>query len=175
MAAASAAKPAVQGAVQRAMGMEPTIVDTIWKDFMAIKGVSEEFGPLLAQLESRPFEEKIVAVQTLVPLMKFRINEDPEALAKKRAGVLAGYRAAAAKNGIPWADDLETFRARGMDTWESEREALEDKELAVPDYYAYGGQGPLHSYASGNCCWEAAFDVKSAFELVHMHHFPQLT
>jgi ubiquinone/menaquinone biosynthesis C-methylase UbiE len=33
----------------------------------------------------------------------------------------------------------------------------------------------LHSYIDGNCNWEAAFDVKSAFELVHMHHFPHLS
>lgn len=160
------------GQVQKAMGANPTI-DAIWDDFCELQGVKEEFAGVLAAMPKD--EEKVVAVSTLVPLLKKKIYSDPEGLARKRAGVLEGYRSAADKHNIPWRQDMVDFAARGMDVWEQERQALEDKTLAIPDYYVYGGVGPLHSYAAGNCNWEAAFDVKAAFELVHMHHFPELS
>ena len=85
-----------KGAVQAAMGQN-TMVDSIWEDFCDISGVKGEFSQFLATLEKRPHEEKLVAVQTLVPLMRKRLNEDPEALSKKRFGILSMYRTAAEK------------------------------------------------------------------------------
>ena len=58
------------------------------------------------------------------------------------------------------------LESRGLEVWESERAAVEDATLCIPDYYVFGGQGPLHSYDGGNCNWPAAFDAKPAFELV---------
>eukprot|EP01062_Namystynia_karyoxenos_P072129 TRINITY_DN6802_c0_g2_i1.p1 TRINITY_DN6802_c0_g2~~TRINITY_DN6802_c0_g2_i1.p1 ORF type:complete len:437 (+),score=142.38 TRINITY_DN6802_c0_g2_i1:75-1313(+) len=163
---------AAKGQVQKAMGQN-VAVDSIWEDFCAIPAVQAEFGETLNGLSAG--DEKVAAVSTLVPLLRKKITSDADALARKRAGILNGYRDAAEKNGISWRQDVAQYAARGMDVWERERAACMDSDLAIPDYYVYGGQGPLHSYAEGNCNWEAAFDCKPAFELVHMHHFPQLS
>merc|ERR1711959_526300 len=120
-------------------------------------------------------EDKLLGVSTLIPLLRKKAESDPEALTKKRQGNLTMYRNAAEKCGIQWRAEAAALADRGEETWEQEREALKDQGLVVPDYYVFGGQGPLHSYNQGNCNWEAAFDCKPAFELVHMHHFPELS
>merc|ERR1712039_5884 len=77
--------------------------------------------------------------------------------------------------GIGWKESMNNLRARGIDTWEREREQCTDPSLVEPSYWAIGGKGTLHSYDDGDCCWEAAFDLPvGAYELVHAHHFPDV-
>lgn len=163
---------AAKGEVQKAMGQNVAI-DNMWDGLVQMPAVKDEFSTVLTALDMK--DEKQLAVKTLTPLMMAKYDRDPEGIAKKRAAILEGYRNAAEKNGIKWRDYVAELKSRGMDVWEREREAVTNRNLAIADYYVYGGQGPLHSYAEGNCNWEAAFDAKSAFELVHMHHFPQVS
>eukprot|EP01065_Artemidia_motanka_P002741 TRINITY_DN11297_c1_g1_i1.p1 TRINITY_DN11297_c1_g1~~TRINITY_DN11297_c1_g1_i1.p1 ORF type:complete len:422 (+),score=155.88 TRINITY_DN11297_c1_g1_i1:60-1268(+) len=160
-----------KGAVQKAMGQN-VAVDSVWEEVRRLETVEAEFGDVLSGLSAS--EEKLVAARTMIPLVRQKLNSDPAAVARKRAGILNGYRDAAERNGITWRREMADLESRGMPVWEQERAAMTDQWLTVPDYYVYGGQGPLHSYAEGNCNWEAAFDCKPAFELVHMHHFPEL-
>merc|ERR1740130_713172 len=70
---------------------------------------------------------------------------------------------------------MEQLQSRGLDVWEEERSACADPNLVYPAYWETGGKGVMHSYDSGNCCWEAAFDLPvGAYELVHAHHFPDV-
>ncbi len=161
-----------KGEVQKAMGQNVAI-DSIWDGVAQNPDVKKEFGSMLAATTVQ--QEKQLAVQTLVPLLNAKYEQDPEGVAKKRAGILNGYRDAAEKNGLRWREYSDALQSRGMDVWERERKANTNPTLAIADYYVYGGQGPLHSYAEGNCNWEAAFDAKPAFELVHMHHFPTVS
>jgi ubiquinone/menaquinone biosynthesis C-methylase UbiE len=101
-------------------------------------------------------------VRTLIPVARQKILAEEEATRKKRKG-------------IPWKQSMEELHSRGLETWEKEREACTDPTVAIPSYWELGGKGTLHSYDSGNCCWEAAFDLPmGAYELVHAHHFPDV-
>lgn len=152
-----------KGQVQKAMG-QIVAVDNLWDEMSGLEPLQEEFGQMIAQLT--PAEHKLLGVSTLIPLLRKKAESDPEALTKKRQGNLTMYRNAAEKCGIQWRAEAAALADRGEETWEQEREALKDQGLVVPDYYVFGGQGPLHSYNQGNCNWEAAFDCKPAFELV---------
>jgi len=161
-----------KGQVQKAMG-QILAVDNLWEQIGSLEPLQEEFGPMLEQLT--PAETKLLGVATMIPLLRKKVEANPAALTAKKAGNLNMYRNAAEKCGIKWREEAAALESRGIEVWEAEREALLDQGLVVPDYYVYGGQGPLHSYDQGNCNWEAAFDCKPAFELVHMHHFPELS
>jgi len=161
-----------KGQVQKAMGQIIT-VDNLWEQMRGLEPLEEEFGEMMTQLS--PGEQKLVAVSTMIPLLRKKAESDQTALSAKRAGTLEGYKAMAEKCGISWRTEAAELESRGLDVWESERVAVENASLCIPDYYVFGGQGPLHSYDGGNCNWPAAFDAKPAFELVHMHHFPQFS
>ena len=152
-----------KGQVQKAMG-QILAVDNLWEQIGSLEPLQEEFGPMLEQLT--PAETKLLGVATMIPLLRKKVEANPAALTAKKAGNLNMYRNAAEKCGIKWREEAAALESRGIEVWEAEREALLDQGLVVPDYYVYGGQGPLHSYDQGNCNWEAAFDCKPAFELV---------
>ena len=47
-------------------------------------------------------EQKLVAVSTMIPLLRKKVESDQTALSAKRAGTLEGYKAMAEKCGISW-------------------------------------------------------------------------
>jgi ubiquinone/menaquinone biosynthesis C-methylase UbiE len=164
-------KPAVKGEVQKAFdkGTAPALETTL-PILMKSDAFKTEFGGLVDSLS--PHDIKICTVKMLKDVAARKIKANPAGTAAKRAGTLKGYRGYAEKKGIHWSADAGTLAERGTDTWEKERAAIAQPKLKVPTYYAQHGQGTLHSYAEGNCNWEAAFDAPSAYLLVHLHHFP---
>lgn len=116
-----------------------------------------------------------MAVRAMLPFAKKDVAMRSEATSAKRSAILGGYRDFAEKKGLAWRADAKRLEDRGMQIWEAELEEVTDKALKIPDYYEAHGQGTLHSYALGNCNWEAAFDAPSAYMLVHLHHYPSLT
>lgn len=168
-----AAQPQALGAVQAAFGAQEKGYDKIFDAMTATNEFQEEFGEFIGQMP--PMKQKLLSIQTILPVAKEKVQSTPEANSAKRKGILEGYRGKAAGKGIPWKESMENLRSRGIDTWEKEREECTDPNVVEPAYWAYGGKGTLHSYDAGNCCWEAAFDVAmGAYELVHAHHFPDV-
>jgi ubiquinone/menaquinone biosynthesis C-methylase UbiE len=127
-------------------------------------------------LEGLPeMSQKLLIINTMLPVAQRKVQSTPEAITAKRKGILEGYRGKAAGKGIPWKENSESLRARGLDVWERERAECTDPNVTEPGYWEIGGKGTLHSYNEGNCCWEAAFDAAlGAYELVHAHHFPEV-
>ncbi|CAJ1343476.1 unnamed protein product [Effrenium voratum] len=120
-----------------------------------------------------PTALKILQVRTMLPLARAAYAAKPSsALSAKRSGILAGYRAFAAKKGIDWEGAAAALEDRQV--WELERQAVR-REVKMPDYYRECYEGPIHSYDTGNGCWKAAFDAPSAYLLVHLHHDPDCT
>eukprot|EP00932_Pfiesteria_piscicida_P009594 SRR837773.20344.p1 GENE.SRR837773.20344~~SRR837773.20344.p1 ORF type:complete len:1022 (+),score=421.96 SRR837773.20344:129-3068(+) len=119
-------------------------------------------------------QRKVLQARTLVPLQKATFTANPQGLLKKRSGILNGYRDFAEKKQIAWRADAGRLESRGTAVWEAERAAVR-RPLAMPAYYEACYNGPIHSYDSGNGEWMAAFDAPSAYLLVHLHHYPNLT
>jgi len=139
-----------------------------------------EFGALLEGFDDA--HQKLAVVKTFKYLATQRVLADRETNTKKRAGLLEGYRNYAEKKGVGWRASAEAFKERGMEVWEAELDACTNKSLSWPDYYVAHGVGTLHSYGAdaqgrngGNCNWEAAFDAPSAYLLVHLHHYMDLS
>eukprot|EP00929_Paragymnodinium_shiwhaense_P113715 TRINITY_DN8200_c0_g1_i1.p2 TRINITY_DN8200_c0_g1~~TRINITY_DN8200_c0_g1_i1.p2 ORF type:complete len:401 (-),score=91.91 TRINITY_DN8200_c0_g1_i1:331-1533(-) len=168
-----AGQPQALGAVQQAFGAVEKGYEKAWDALTATAEFSAEWGGLMDQLS--PMEQKLLSIRTLLPVARMKVRREAEANSKKRLGILEGYRGKAAGKGIPWKDSMENLRARGLDVWEKERAECTDPSVVEPDYWKLGGEGTLHSYDKGNCCWEAAFDLPvGAYELVHAHHFPDV-
>jgi ubiquinone/menaquinone biosynthesis C-methylase UbiE len=62
--------------------------------------------------------------------------------------------------GVSWRDNVNYLSQRN---WESELNAVENKELTYPEYYL----NSFHAYESGNLSWLAAWEVESAAYAVH--------
>eukprot|EP00850_Spirogloea_muscicola_P016255 SM000131S26685 [mRNA] locus=s131:65300:67379:+ [translate_table: standard] len=62
----------------------------------------------------------------------------------------------AEKNGVPWRE--MAARTLADPALRAEKELVEDKSLAYPDYYLQ----EFHAYKDGNLCWEAAAEVEAA-------------
>ena len=118
---------------------------------------------------------KLTVVRLLLPGAKliFALRETRNRV--RRAGVLETFKNVAEKRGVAWRDDVAKFESRGAAVWEAEKAAATDPNVVIPDYYQKHGVGTLHSYDQGNSCWAAAFDAPSAYLLVHLHHYPNLT
>jgi len=122
-----------------------------------------------------PQAGKILQVRTLLPLAKASYAAKPAgALPAKRAGILEGYKGFAAKKGIDWRGSAASLESRGLAVWEAERAAA-CRKVDMPEYYRACYEGPIHSYNSGNGEWNAAFDAPSAYLLVHLHHYPEVS
>jgi len=183
MAEKTEAKPGVQlkGQVQKAFGGgEGPPVEDILGDLKTSEVFSTEYGPVVEDLDD--VAKKIALVKTFKFLATQKVLNDPEGTKKKRAGILNGYASYAEKKGVQWRQVNTDFKSRGMEVWEAELEACSNKQLSWPDYYVKHGVGTLHSYGQdeqgvdgGNCNWEAAFDAPSAYMLVHLHHYPELS
>eukprot|EP00850_Spirogloea_muscicola_P021206 SM000240S08623 [mRNA] locus=s240:31859:34079:- [translate_table: standard] len=62
----------------------------------------------------------------------------------------------AEKNGVPWRE--MAARTLADPALRAEKELVEDKSFAYPDYYLQ----EFHAYKDGNLCWEAAAEVEAA-------------
>lgn len=165
--------PQALGAVQQAFGAVEKGYEKAWDALTSTPEFSAEWGVLLEEMD--PMEKKLLSIRTLLPVARMKVEREAAANSKKRLGILDGYRGKAAGKGIPWKSSMESLAARGLDVWEKERAEVEDPTVFIPEYWAIGGEGTLHSYDKGNCCWEAAFDLPvGAYELVHAHHFPEV-
>ena len=161
------------GAVQRAFGGAEKGYDEMFGVMAQTPQFQKEFGPVVQKMSDT--DQKLLNINTMLPVAKARVLSEPEAWTVKRKAILEGYRDQAAAKGLPWRESMEALRKRGMAVWEKEREECTDPTVQEPAYWEIGGKGTMHSYDDGNCCWEAAFDVAmGAFELVHMHHFPDV-
>ena len=118
---------------------------------------------------------KLTVVRLLLPGAKFVFALREAKNRVRRAGVLETFKSVAEKRGVPWRDDVAKFESRGTAVWEAEKDAATDPNVVIPEYYQKHGIGTLHSYDQGNSCWAAAFDAPSAYLLVHLHHYPNLT
>lgn len=168
-----AGQPQALGAVQQAFGAVEKGYEKAWEAMAKSPEFMSEFGEFVEKMPA--MDQKLLTIQTLIPVARAKVLGEPEACSRKRKGILEGYRGKAAGKGIPWKESMEHLRSRGLDVWEKEREACTDKSLVYPSYWELGGKGTLHSYDAGNCCWEAAFDLPvGAYELVHAHHFPDV-
>lgn len=170
---AAGAAPQAQGEVQKAFANQAdweAVFDGLGQNAI----VQDHYGELLQGLSAA--EAKILQTRTLVPLAKASWDAKPQALKGKREGILNGYKNFAEKKGIDWRADAGSLEARGPELWESERSKVRRVGLHMPEYYlACGYDGPLHSYDRGNGEWAAAFDAPSAYLLVHLHHYPELS
>jgi len=165
--------PQALGAVQAAFGAAEKGYDKIFDAMAGTTEFESEFGALMTGMSDK--KKKLLTIQTLVPIAREKVLSEPVATSAKRKAILEGYRGKASGKGIPWKDSMEQLQSRGLDVWEEERSACADPNLVYPAYWETGGKGVMHSYDSGNCCWEAAFDLPvGAYELVHAHHFPDV-
>ncbi|MFQ3585129.1 MAG: class I SAM-dependent methyltransferase, partial [Cyanobacteriota bacterium] len=71
----------------------------------------------------------------------------------------------AAEIGVDWLGRVKTFMAEDLS---AELAAVEDPQLAYPDYYLR----PFHAYDAGNLSWEAATEVEVAAYAVHARIWP---
>lgn len=160
-----------QGQVQKMFANTPdceSVFDLIAQSSI----IQDHYGEMLTQ--QSPAEAKILKVRTLAPIAKAAYDSRPGALPEKRTGVLNGYRNFAEKKGIDWRVAAKKLEDRGNDVWEKER-AMVRRDIKMPQYYKACYEGPIHSYNKGNGEWMAAFDAPSAYLLVHLHHFPDMT
>ena len=118
---------------------------------------------------------KLTVIKIVLPSFKIYFSLRPSKNSLRRAGVLNTFKNVAEKRGVSWRTDAASLESRGLDVWEAERAAITDSRVVTPSYYEAHGQGTLHSYDQGNACWPAAFDAPSAYMLVHLHHYPNLT
>lgn len=161
------------GAVQAAFGAGDKGYSKICDAMATSDEFKTEFGDFYGSLTD--MEQKLLSIQTLLPVAKKKAKSEAEAWTQTRKGILEGYRGKAAGKGIPWKANSEKLQSRGLDVWEKERAEITNENLVYPAYWEVGGKGTLHSYDQGNCCWEAAFDAAlGAYELVHAHHFPEV-
>ncbi|MGB8699438.1 MAG: class I SAM-dependent methyltransferase [Thermosynechococcaceae cyanobacterium] len=65
--------------------------------------------------------------------------------------------------GVQWTQDAQALRDRGLETWNSELQQIQDPHLIYPDYYLK----PFHAYETGNLSWDAATEVEVAAYAVH--------
>mmetsp|Transcript_121362 Transcript_121362/g.387973 ORF Transcript_121362/g.387973 Transcript_121362/m.387973 type:complete len:1046 (+) Transcript_121362:58-3195(+) len=161
-----------QGQVQKAFANDHGDWDSVFESLSSHHYVQEKYGQMLEDLTDA--ERKVLQARTLVPLQAAAFAKKPASLLAKRSGVLNGYRDFAEKQNIPWRTDAAQLEQRGVAVWEAER-AAKKRKLVMPPYYEACYNGPIHSYNSGNGEWMAAFDAPSAYLLVHLHHYPELS
>jgi len=155
--------PRAEGQVQKAFQGEKQTVGLLRRLFDACVGwASNVFG-------------KLTVVKLLLPGAELVFSFRRAKNSARRRGVLETFKNVAEKRGVFWRASAAEFEARGLDVWESERATATDPTVVLPRYYEKHGVGTLHSYDRGNSCWAAAFDAPSAYMLVHLHHYPQLT
>jgi len=164
---------ATTGQVQAAFGSGEDVFSRAFDAAWAVLATEEPFSTM-----PEP-EKKLLATQMMKQACRAQLDANLDAKQKRREGILNGYRDYAEKQGITWRANAAALKDRGMDVWEKELSDIHQEAakrgVVVPSYYEVAGQGPLHSYAEGNCNWEAAFDAYDAFLLVHCHHFPSLS
>ncbi|MEM9274263.1 MAG: methyltransferase domain-containing protein [Cyanobacteria bacterium P01_F01_bin.143] len=68
--------------------------------------------------------------------------------------------------GVPWRKNFEELSKRN---WNSEWDAVANKQIQYPDYYV----NSFHAYAEGNLSWQAAWEVESAAYAVHAKIWPE--
>lgn len=93
-------------------------------------------------------------------------------LAKKQARGLIIKRAEAI--GVAWRNDVKQLRARDTSQdfspqWDSELAAIQNLDLAYPDYYLTS----FHAYDEGNMGWNPAMEVEVAAYSVHAKIFSE--
>ena len=62
--------------------------------------------------------------------------------------------------GVPWDENLQALQNHD---WQTEINAIENKNLVYPDYYLTS----FHAYENGNLNWQAAWELESAAYSVH--------
>ncbi|CAE8705744.1 unnamed protein product [Polarella glacialis] len=161
-----------QGQVQQAFANQADW-ESVWLGLSQHPIVQDSYGELLGSMT--PEAAKVLQVRTMLPMAKHSWAAKPAgALPAKRAGILAGYRGFAQKKGIEWQADAAKLEARGDAVWEAERGSVR-RNVHMPEYYLACYDGPIHSYNKGNGEWMAAFDAPSAYLLVHLHHYPDVS
>eukprot|EP00931_Biecheleriopsis_adriatica_P090117 TRINITY_DN6414_c0_g2_i1.p1 TRINITY_DN6414_c0_g2~~TRINITY_DN6414_c0_g2_i1.p1 ORF type:complete len:1033 (+),score=284.00 TRINITY_DN6414_c0_g2_i1:58-3156(+) len=161
-----------QGQVQQAFAQQADW-ESVWQEMSGHNIVKDSYGELLTGMSADA--SKILQVRTLLPMAKASYSsKGPAALSAKRNGILEGYRGFAAKKGIDWQGQVASLAEMPEAEWEARRSKVRRK-VDMPDYYRACYEGPIHSYDKGNGEWKAAFDAPSAYLLVHLHHYPDLT
>lgn len=167
---------AAKGQVQKAFGgggADKPALEEVFTELISAEAFKGNFEKVVTSASKE--DSKLMAVRSMLPFAKREVLMNPEVTAKKRAGILNGYRDFAEKKQVTWRSNAAALKDRGMDVWEAELQSIRNDVMHVPDYYDAHGVGTLHSYARGNCNWEAAFDATSAYLLVHMHHYPKMS
>jgi len=154
-------------------------LEAVFGEMSASPNFQERYASCLERMTAK--EKTVAMLRSLLPFEKAKVKKNPAGTTAMRAGILNGFKDFAEKWGIAWREDAKALQGAlgpgGVEEWERMRLEVESAEVAAstPDYYVLGGVGTLHSYAAGNCNWEAAFDAPSAYLLVHAHHYPNLT
>ncbi|CAE8612307.1 unnamed protein product [Polarella glacialis] len=125
--------------------------ESVWAGLSHDPIVQESYGKLLGSMT--PEAAKVLQVRTMPPMAKFTWSAKPAgALPAKRAGILEGYQGFAQRRGIEWKAVATKPAVRGQASAEE-----------------------LKCYNKGNGEWMAAFDAPSAYLLVHLHHYPDVS
>lgn len=112
------------------------------------------FSPQAPRLASR-LVNGLLAVKPLANLAKFQARK----MMVERAESI----------GVPWTKTATALKNRGLDIWETERQAIQDPVVEYPDYYVVS----FHAYETGNLSWDAATEVEVASYAAHARIWPE--